>query len=88
MSDDDRPAVRGRRNRAVVRLAIRSDEAESAIVKRLNHDLPFVDAPMVESAERHEVRQLRLAAILPMPHVVPVHVTLEAATGKATALVP
>ena len=43
---------------------------------------------MVKPAQRDEVRQLGLAALGPVPDVVPVHVALKYASRKPAALVP
>jgi hypothetical protein len=43
--------------------------------------------PVMKAAERDEVRELRLAAVGPLLHVVAVHVSLEAATRETAAIV-
>ena len=68
-------------------LAIRLREPECSIVERLNDDPAFVHQPMVEAAERDEVRELRLASMRPMLHVMAIDVALEGAAGETAALV-
>jgi hypothetical protein len=82
-----RPIGRFRR-RAVKCLTVRPDEAERAVVERRHDDHPFMDEAIMKTPECDEIGQLRLPAVVPMLHVMAVHVTLEVATGEAAALVP
>ncbi len=65
-----------------------SNEPARPVIERMNDDLPFVHQPVVEPAERDQVREFRLAAVGPVLHVVTVDVTLEGTAREATPLVP
>ena len=43
---------------------------------------------MMEAAERDEIRELRLASVGPVLHVMAIDVALERAAGETAALVP
>ncbi|MFZ2509019.1 MAG: hypothetical protein WAW79_11185, partial [Steroidobacteraceae bacterium] len=53
----------GSRNVAFEGLPVRSDEPECAIIQHLHHDLPFVQQPMMETAQQDEVGKLCFATL-------------------------
>jgi len=88
--DDLRPLrkwPRTPRHAGLEHLAAALDEAPRAIVQPLDDDPTLVHRPVMRTAQRHEIRQLGLAALGPVLDVVPVDVALVRAAGEHTALV-
>ena len=78
----------GLRHGTLEACSIRPHEPECPIVERLDLDLAFMHQPMVEAAERHKIRELRLATIGPVLHMVTVEIAFERTAGESTTLVP
>ena len=76
-----------RRRRFLDHPPARIPEDEPTVVVGLHPESPLVHAPVVESAQQHQVLELRLAAGAPVVDVVGVAVR-QIAAGEAAGLVP
>lgn len=81
----DRLAVA--RRDAVEALTVWFQEANRAVVQYMYLDFALVHRTVVEPAERHEIRQLRLAAVSPVMNVMCIDVARIAAAWKAATFV-
>ena len=78
---------RNPRSGAVEGSAIRSDEAEGAVIEHLDHDLALVQQPVMGAAQRDEIRKLGLAALRPVLYVMAVHEPCMRAARESAAVV-
>ena len=77
--------VATRRRCSVESLSPSSSEAQRAVIQHPDIDPPLMHLAMMEPAQHHQVRQLRLAAVGPVADVMAVEETRMRAAGTPAA---
>lgn len=69
--------------RTVEAPSVTADEPNRSVIECLNNDIALVDLPVVEAAERDEIRGLRFAPPCPVSDMMGIDIALVGAAGES-----